>query len=319
MSDEHFFVSSLKIGDSFAGIYYVESVQIRKTSKGGDFTDAVIRDKTGRVSIKQWASPKTGIEKGIYAYVEGAVQEYAGKPSIVVHTFNPAEKPSDLTDYIAVSEGVEYTVVRFNTFLEAVKNGAPTVAAVVADVFGNAAFMEKFVSAPDGVNPHYGKVGGLVSHVTRLCEVCERMVKDYALDETESSVLLGAVLLCRIGAVEAFEFVDCMPVTTKKGYLLGVCNLSMSRTTVALRRASGETNGKFDSELAVRLLHAVASCEGGIPPQTKEAVSLNAACRVDTEVVNAMDFIAADQNENDEFTAFDGLTQRRFYKGLKKS
>ena len=48
---------------------------------------------------------------------------------------------------------------------------------------------------------------------------------------------------------------------------------------------------------------------------TKEAMALNSAYRLDSEMVHAMDFVENDMNDSEDFTAFDPVLRRRYYTG----
>jgi hypothetical protein len=128
--------------------------------------------------------------------------------------------------------------------------------------------------------------------------------------------------LCRIGAIEAFEFQDCMPVQTKKGILLGLNNLTMNRIFSAMKRVSAvlqKENKNLDNDIVVRILHAVTAHDGfGVKPMTKEALVLNSAFKTDSELVEALDFIESDLNKTEEFTAYDTASGRRYYTGIRQ-
>jgi len=89
----------------------------------------------------------------------------------------------------------------------------------------------------------------------------------------------------------------------------------------ALKRvvAALSKDGKVpDQDTVIRILHAVASYDARcVAPMTKEAMVLSSAYRNDSEMVDAMDFIANDQNPSEEFTAYDPSTGRRYYVGVR--
>lgn len=147
------------------------------------------------------------------------------------------------------------------------------------------------------------------------------MADAYSLSEQDKTVLLASALLFRIGVIDAFEFRDCMPVITKRGILLGINNLSMTRVSSALRRVVSilSKEGKAaDQEVVIRILHAVSSYDAhSVMPMTKEWMILAAAYRTDSEMVDAMDFISNDTNSSEEFTAYDPARGRKYYTGVR--
>ena len=61
---------------------------------------------------------------------------------------------------------------------------------------------------------------------------------------------------------------------------------------------------------------SMLSLEGeGVTPMTKEALMLHSAWKVDSQMVEALDFIDSDVNEGDDFTAWDPTLRRRYYTG----
>ena len=95
---------------------------------------------------------------------------------------------------------------------------------------------------------HYGRRGGLLANTVRVADLCAKTAGSYELEEQERIVLIAASLLFRIGAIDAFEFTDCMSVETKRGILLGINNLTMTRVSSALKRVATEgakTNVQF--------------------------------------------------------------------------
>jgi len=152
--------------------------------------------------------------------------------------------------------------------------------------------------------------------------VAEKVYEDgrsYGLSPYEISLALSAALLSRIGGIDAYCFVDCSAQETKMGALLGMNNLTMTRVSSALKRVvarMAKEKKKPSQDAVVRLLHAISSChENGVAAMTKEAMVLAAAYRIDSEMVHAIDFMAQDVNDADDFTAFDPVLRRRYYTG----
>lgn len=191
--------------------------------------------------------------------------------------------------------------------------------AIVDEVYGNNTFFGKFVSAPGSDKSHYGVVGGLLANTVRLAEKAYEDGQMYGLSSYEQVLVISSALLSRIGGIDAYRFIDCSAQETKMGTLLGMNNLTMTRVSSALKRVVSrmkKEKKKPSQNTVVRLLHAVSSCqENGIAPMTKEAMALNAAYRLDKEMVHAIDFVQDDMNDSEEFTAFDPVLRRRFYTG----
>jgi len=324
---EHALIRHQGIGDTFEGVYYVESAYVKQTVQKKDYTDLMLRDKSGSRNVKLWAKA-AGVEKGCFVFIAAHVDEYQGTPSIVAKNVEKTEIPADLSNYVPIYDdsGATTNASRFDEIraeLKAieVKTGNPTAGMIVDEVYQNATFFANFVVAPGSGRPHYGCQGGLLANTVRVAEASLKAAESYNLTDQERAVLLASALLARIGAIEAFGFKDCMPVMTKKGTLLGINNLTMSRVSTALKRvvtALKNADKSVDQETVVRILHAVTAHDGVcVQPMTKEAIVLNVAFNTDAQVVDAMDFIESDVNKTEEFTAWDPSMGRKYYTGIR--
>jgi 23S rRNA maturation-related 3'-5' exoribonuclease YhaM len=326
--EDHALITHQEIGNAFEGIYYVESAFIKQTVNKKDFTDMVLRDKSGGRNVKYWGVVD-GVEKGCFVYISANVDSYQNNPSIIAKNVEKVEEPEDMSNYLPVysEEGTVSNATRFDEIRQALreieeKTGNCVAGTLVDEAYSNPSTFAKFVTSPGNDKPHYGCQGGLLANTVRVAEACIWEGTSQKLTDMEMSVLIASALLSRIGSVEAFEFQNCMPTATKKGILLGVTNLTMNRIYVAIKRMveSLKKAGKsIDTETIIRILHAVATHEGnsGIKPMTKEAMILNSAYTHDAQIVNAVDFIDADVNLSEEFTAYDPVNGRKYYTGVR--
>jgi 23S rRNA maturation-related 3'-5' exoribonuclease YhaM len=318
-TQEHELIQNQQIGDNFQGIYYVESFYHRLTQHGKDFTDMVLRDRSGGRNVKSWSKVK-GVEKGDFVFVSATVEEYNGSPSIIAKNVEREDPPDDLDNYMAAYDDSGEMSEVFDLLQAELKEsckgaGDETAEMLVEEVFRSSAFFTNFISAPGNAMPHYGRRGGLLANTVRVTQAAWKSAKDNGLDDTEKAVVLASGLVCRIGVVDAFEFQDCVPAETKDGILLGVNNLTMLRLANSMKRmveAAGEREINHDT--LVRIIHCMSSYDGIVRPMTKEAIVLSASYAADKDLVRAIDFMANDQND-DEFTAWDPISRRRFFKG----
>jgi 23S rRNA maturation-related 3'-5' exoribonuclease YhaM len=283
--------------------------------------DMVLRDKSGSRNVKYWG--KTDISKGDFVFISANVEDYQGSPSIIAKNIQREDPPADLSNYMVVYDAAADHDERFDALREELTKleksvGNDTCGQLVDEVFRSSKFYARFIAAPGSNSPHYGRQGGLLANTVRVTDAAMAVAPKYKLTEQEMVVLVGAGLLHRLGAVDAFDFVDCMPQATKRGILVGVDNLTITRLAAAIRRVAttAQSNGKvLDQDLLVRILHCISSYGEVIKPMTKEALVLAAAARSDREIVEAVEFIENDVNDNNEFTAFDPNLGRRYFRG----
>lgn len=316
-------IAHQNIGDQFSGTYYVESAYIKKTTTNRDYTDMVLRDKSGARPVKHWGVVKD-LTKGCFVFVSAMCEDYLGNPSIIARNVELTDEPDDLEDYIAAYEGADDLADEFDKLrnelkdLE-VKTKDDTCGLMIDEVYRSGTFFDNFIRCPGSDGPSYGKQGGLLASVVRVARHALDASRFYEATDEEKTIILTAALLCRVGCADAYEFIDCMPVLTKRGILLGMPNLTMTRISSALRRVimSAKKAGKtIEQDIIMRVLHAVVAANKtcGIEPMTKEALVLSGVVMLDSEVVDALDFMENDVNQ-DEFTAFDPRLGRRYYRG----
>ena len=324
---EHQPIGHVNIGDAFSGVYYIENVFIKQTKNNKDYQEYTLRDKSGSRFVKYWGVVD-GVAKGDFVFVAANVEEYMGNPSIIAKNVQKEQSPADMSNYLPAFEDSDKHAESFDQVRTTLKQieadiGDETAGKIVDEVYGNGAFFQKFIQAPGSAKPHYGREGGLLANTVRVAEQAVKTAESYGLDAQEKAILIAAALLCRIGAIDAYEFQDCMPVETKKGILLGLNNLTMTRVSSALKRVVAElakTQMSASQETVMRLFHAISSYNDScMKPMTKEALILAAVYRMDAQMVDAVEFIQNDVNMTEEFTAYDPALGRRYYTGCKIS
>jgi 23S rRNA maturation-related 3'-5' exoribonuclease YhaM len=317
---DHEMIAHKGIGDEFSGTYYVEQLFLKKTSTNKDYTEMILRDLSGSRSVKYWGT--TDLKKGGWAFVSAMVEDYQGFPSIIARNVElMMESPDDLSNYIAVVDNKDGLEDEFELLrgkigeLEAL-TGDKTCSMIVDDVYSDS-FFAKFISCPGSKSSSYGKQGGLLAQVVRVTRHADKVAEFYELSPKEHSILISAGLLCRIGAVDGYEFSDCTPSMLTKGELLGIPALTIMRVNTALRRAAvtAKKEGEnFYSNTALRLMHSIVSAGGITEPVTKESLVLREVLDMDGGIADAFDFIDRDCNADESFTAFDPKLRRRYYK-----
>jgi 23S rRNA maturation-related 3'-5' exoribonuclease YhaM len=319
---DHAPIAHQGVGAQFSGVYYVEAASIRLTVNGKEYTDLMLRDRSGSRPVKFWGKVD-GVEKGGWVFVAIGVEEYQGAPSMIARNLEPEkEAPTDLSDYLPTRDDVEELAEKFDKVKAKIvaMEGEDKTCSRLIDALCGGTFFSRFAESPGGVKPYYGCVGGLLASVVRVAETADILSALYPLTDMEKAILLTSALVHRVGGVDAYGFSDCMPEETPKGVLIGVKGLTVARLTLAMRGVfAADEKGNpapASQKTAMRVIHAVMSHDAvGVAPATQEALVLNAAWRTDAECVEAVDFIRNDLNKNDDFTAYDPNLKRRYYRG----
>lgn len=319
-SSPHTFITHVQIGDVIEGVYYVEAVYFKTTQHGKPYTDFVLRDCSGRATVKFWGLDEN-IVKGGFAEMVASADNYQGSLSIVARKIRKYEDAVDMSLYLPT---IETTADDLSTFQQlrlqiselCQKANNLTCSLLLERIFTDAV-MPKFTTAPASTMPHYGRQGGLLLQTVRVSRMVINISASYNLTAQENAIALAAALVYRLGAIDVYEFQDCMPIESRSGILVGVDTRTVERLTTAIRGLTSGKNrdDKADYDTAVQVLHTVAGYrETYVQPMTKPALVLAQAHRADSVLVGAFDFIEQDAN-NDEFTAFDPILRRRYFKG----
>lgn len=319
----HSLIAHQDIGDSFSGVYYVEQSHVKQTVQKKDYTDMLLRDKSGSRPVKYWGTVKD-LDAKCWVFIGATVEEYQGGPSIIARNVEIVTEPESLSNHIPVYEGGDGMADEFDRLRQELsqlveKTGEKTSEMLVEQVFDHGSFFDLFVRCPASSGAAYGKRGGLLACVVRTTRAALDMARFYGASEEEQVVILSAAFLCQIGGVDACEFVDCMPAKTERGLLLGLPSLTMTRINAALRRVASQAKQdgvELNRELLLRVLHAVVASSNtcGVRAATKEAMLLQHVVKMNNEVSDAQDFIENDVND-DAFTAYDPKLRRRYYRG----
>jgi len=318
--EEHQFIKRVNVGDSFSGVYYLERVDVKEAKNGNRYSDFLLRDKSGSVSARFWGVEKD-VKKKTFVDISANTDEYLGKPQIVIQRIDPEEEPSNLEDYIPKSETSDKDAGTFDDMMERVEelceeSGNNTPILIIQEIFNKSNFFNKFTTAPSSGRPHYGREAGLLKQTANVAKMAEVIGSNYNLDSNERAILLASAMMHKIGSVDAYGFENLIPVETVKGALQGLKTLTTNRVFTAWKMLTRK-NKDVDDETFDRIMHALSTCSDSYSnkPMTKEAIVLSEAYRADSTIVESFDFIEGDESTDEDFTAYDSLRRRRYFKG----
>jgi len=318
---DHTPIRSVHVGDSFAGVYYVRAAYEKIARNNNVYSDFTVADCSGEAFVRHWNESK-GIKRGDWIAIIANVEEYQGKPQIIAQRIekSPAPEQSDMIHYIPISETKAEDKEKFEKYVKRVEEIAtaindPTCKYILDAVFTDS-FKEEFFSAPASERTFYGMVGGLLSHTVKVTYAVGGFASQYSFSHDETCVAVSAALLHYIGAVAAFEIEGCQPAMTVRGKLNGIKQLTLQLVDCAIEDVQEKED--YNDATAQRLVHVITAQTGEeVLPMTKEAILLAEAVSADMKLVSAIDFIEQDINE-EEFTAFDPVNRRQYFKGIKK-
>tara|TARA_R110000824_G_scaffold380290_1_gene572645 strand:+ start:4442 stop:5413 length:972 start_codon:yes stop_codon:yes gene_type:complete len=322
---EHQMIKGLEIGAAFSGVYHIDSIFVKKTTVGDDYTDLMIRDRSGVRNAKYWGV-LPDVEMG-FAFVAGQVMEYpqgSKKPSIVLSNVEPEEEPEDVSAYVDVVAGYDEIKARFEKArdeIDSLCKGLEDEGCVLLfdEIFSEKTFSNQFHEAPIIGLPAYEKRGGLASKTIQNYDQFMGLSTLFDFSNTEKVIGGVAALIANIGLADCAKFEGCIPVETTKGGLVGNAYLSGFRLASGMQRVAKRAkadNKNIDMMILQKVFHAISCMSGGcdIIPKTVEAILLRKVADMDIAVSSAMEFIQCDEND-DEFTAYDPTNAVKYFVG----
>ena len=166
---ENYTVCQLQRDMRFEGFLLIRSAEKRKDSKGSDYVDMNLTDRTGEINCKiwNWDPEAEAPEAGQPVKVRGTVQEYNGRLQLRVEKWRPAaaDDPVDMNMLVPCAprkpdemmREIEDTVAGFtNADLKALASG-------MLDLAG-----DRLKWFPAAQRMHHAERSGLLHHTTSM-------------------------------------------------------------------------------------------------------------------------------------------------------
>ncbi len=249
----------------------------RRTRTGSPYLALELADKTGRVraTIFDDAPILDGrFQVGDVIRVLGSVEEYRGRPQIIVRSIEQADVEADALEY---TPGARRDVDDLEGFLEFLAEDIADAGLrdLTRAVLNDGDFRARFRAAPMSVEQHHAYAGGALQHTVAVATACrEQWLLHPKLDE---SVVAAASLLFAAGAADAFVAGPVLQQSAE-GRLLGIPRLSARR----IEQAATHLGTSRDRVVAV--LH----CVDADRPRTPEAACVQGSIALDTSVSIAL-------------------------------
>jgi len=273
---ENYTVCQLQKDMRFEGFLLVRTAEKRKDSKGNDYVDLNLADRTGEINCKIWSwdSREQVPASGSAVKIRGTVQEYNGRLQLRVEKWRAvqAEDPVDMQALVPCAprkpeemrEDIRRTVASFRS--EALRK----LTEAMLDMAG-----EELEWFPAAQRMHHAERSGLLHHTTDMLRVAEGLLQVYPW--LNRDLLLAGVIIHDLGKIEEMRSDQAGNVTdyTRDGQLLG----HLVRGITNLNRAADRTgvHGEPVALLEHMLLshHGEAEFGSPRPPMFPEAEALH--------------------------------------------
>ncbi len=269
-------IADLQTGENVSWFYRVQEINRKKTSKGNDYLDLTIMDKTGRLPAKIWDNVEEYhklIRPGEVYKINGEVRDYRGKQQVtishlrVVAASDPGFDSSDFNESPPFDS--EALLVEFFSLLK--DNLSNPYLRQLSERFQEE-YGPVFHQAYGAQKIHHAFAGGLLQHTHALVKMILAIAPFYGLDK---ELLLIGALFHDIGKTVEFKTQPALE-TTLAGGLLGHLVISLEIFLEMKKKIPD-----FPESLSVRIQHVIVSHHGekefGSPevPKTAEAYTLH--------------------------------------------
>ena len=273
---ESYTVCQLQRDMRYEGFLLIRSAEKRKDSKGSDYVDMNLTDRTGEINCKiwNWDPEAAAPEAGQPIKVRGTVQEYNGRLQLRVEKWRLAAEgdPVDMNALVPCAprkpeemmQEIEDTLESFeNEELKVLTRG-------MLDLAG-----ERLNWFPAAQRMHHAERSGLLHHTTDMLHLAKGLLEIYPW--LNRDLLLAGVIIHDLGKIEEMKADRTGNVTdyTRDGQLLG----HLVRGITNLNRVAEEKG--VTGEALVLLEHMLLSHHGESefgspkPPMFAEAEALH--------------------------------------------
>lgn len=310
------FINMLEAGQTVDDIFVAQNKQLAQKKNGEPYLIMTLADRTGGLKAVVWDNVEdisSRFATGDYVHVKGNVGQYRENLQVVVRNLEPVSSERvEPKDFLPVTErDAEQMFKQLVEAAETIKNA--DLSALLQAFFQDAAFVERFKTAPAAKKMHHAYVGGLLEHTLSITLLVDAVAAHYK--GINRDLLLAGAILHDIGKVHELRF-DTHIDYSDSGRLLNhiVIGIEMLDEKIA-------TLGDFPQESALLLKHLIVSHHGTRefgspePPKTLEAIILNYIDDLDAKVTGVRAFMQTHDDQTG-WTSYHRLMERFFYKGI---
>ncbi len=314
MADKGLFIEALPRDGLVTFLALVKDKALRPKRTGGWYLYLLLSDRTGELEAKAWDSPEQTaslFERDDIVKVRGTIELYNDHPQLIVQRIRRCEAGEfQEADFCPASARDPEEMFReLQGFVDSVGN--KHLRALLQSVLNDPLVAAAIKVAPGGVRLHHPCRGGMLEHVTSLCNVAEKVIEHYP--RLNRDWLIAGAVLHDIGKVEELGTSRRLGYTTR-GQLVGHVGLGLEILDRHVSRLEA-----FPVEIKSMLQHLIVSHHGEIDkgalrrPAWPEAILLHYLDEVDARLEQAWRLI--DQGPvGEEWTAYVPSLERALYR-----
>ncbi len=313
---EKVFVADLTEKQNLHTTFLAKNKTLLTDKKGNQYISLYLSDRSGSVDAKIWDNVErinNTFESGDIVVVKGQVQLFQNKKQIVIHKIDPIKDETlNFQDYVGeINRSPEEVLQELLQLVEKVESDH--IKQLILTTLNDPQIKEKFLKSPAAKSIHHVKVGGLIDHILSISKLMVFIANQYP--QLNFDLLLFGAIFHDLGKVWELEWTSKGIRYTDKGRLVG--HLVMSAELV--EKKANQIFG-FPEELIMVLKHIILSHHGkleyGSPkvPMLLEAYVVWMIDDFDSKVDSITQFMTQDQSGEKDWTSFNNLYARHFYK-----
>ncbi len=291
--------------------FVLQEFEVKNSKQGKQYYNLKLGDKTGDLRGKVWGEKMPNCDEnakiGDIVSVTGLIQEYAGKPQIIVDSMIVSNNfPVD--EFLPVTTRDRSLMINdIEKQIESVKN--EHLGKLLKSFWNSQELRELYVNYPAAEYVHHGYVGGLLEHVWEMWVLTQPFFKLYPI--LNRDLLFTGLFFHDVGKIEELEIRGATIVRTTPGRLVA----HIGQGLLIVDRLVQSING-FPIGLRDKLYHLILSHQGEleygspIKPQMLEAIVLNMVDVNSANMNQAVKHLEKDKSIS-EFT--------EYHKWLKRS
>ncbi|MHB0856319.1 MAG: 3'-5' exoribonuclease YhaM family protein [Anaerolineae bacterium] len=293
--------------------YLLREKNVTATRNGGSLLRVILADSSGTIPAVLFDAPgrvAEALDIGQGVEVTGRVTEHRDQLQITLERISPATL-TNLSEYLPTARRpMPEMIEEFDELLASVTN--PSLSRLLSAIFGDSVTYHAFTQAPAAKLYHHACVGGLLEHTLSVVRLVLTACTIYP--ELDRDLVVTAALLHDLGKLRAYDPISFAQTT--EGLLWGHLYAGSAQVQAVI-----DGIRDFDSELRMRLVHAILAhhgkLENGSPvvPMTLEAIVLHYADNLDGDARGALDQLARSEGDGKVFTDRSHMHDTRLYRG----
>ncbi len=271
-------------------------------------------DKTGRIRAKAWteAIPNidTNAKNGDIVAITGKVQEYAGKPQIIVEKLEVVDDIAPEEFLVVTTRDRDQMMSDLSSEISKTKN--PHLKKLLELFWNNDEYRDKFVNFPAAEYVHHGYVGGLIEHVWEMNELSKPYLKLYP--NLDRDLLFTGIFFHDVGKLNELDIVGATIIRTNSGRLVAHIGQGLLFVDKLISQIPD-----FPEDLKNKVYHMILSHQGSLEhgspvvPQLIESLVLSQIDDASASMNQAVKHIEKEYQTGNDFTDYHKWLKRSFY------